>query len=901
MQEPADLKDTIVVANPGTGKTTEIVNQVISLLRSGVDGGSIACLTFTNKAAEEMKSRIFRQISNEPGLSSQITRLDVSTIHSFAKDYLESAGIRAEIQSNNVLRYIVYSKLRELHTFNYGESYLAGTIVPRIENAIRYLKSFGILPGDIREDEVSQLVESRLDTRSRSRMSGTAIGVLVRDFKAIFQSYEDYKGTRSEMDFNDLLRVFLERADPATKDFVLVDEFQDLNRMQVDIVWKLGKTRFFVGDRKQSIFGFQGGSLSSFNHFINDSTFRIEGRNINHRSTNNILDFAKHYFSRYSSDQSAMDEVKGLSNPGAPEGSRIRLIPSPSPEADAVSLVGRMLSSAESEEKDIAVITRTNSQLETVAGYLDSAGINYSTTVQNRVNHSQIYEILTYLEGLVSTDPQVVSKALITPFSGLTLREAIDLNSRIREAGSFDDLIPDNFRALRELRFGVDMVYRAFSQVIFPIASSIGRDYMSSAVSVADSAREYVESFPEYTFEGFLDYMSLTSEPVESDLRKARVNLLTVHKAKGLEFDSVIYLPTEIRTSLEYFDIMTSAIISTARGIDVEQDLLEEPLRIDFVAMTRPKSNLAIIAKDRVISRYDIGEGSYDQGTPDPQPQPTTLTRYNEPFMLFVNGRAEEAQELLNRPRRWLHEEIHAYFSGLSTLSYSTISEISKPYEFLKRKILGLRERSVAADAGTSFHNMAQQYAEGRITDQDIPVELEQEFNNFRKVLSTLEEDYQVPPYRSELKIETPLSILFPGMGAPDDVTVTGRIDALFRSGKQDGGYLIADYKTSKEANSQYWHQLWLYLRMFCRKFGINEDMVSGGIIYVSLREPVNTGSKGMDLQIRDFSGIRTDVVMNRISEILYYREKPEAFADKLLESRPQGELDSRLAELLSL
>ena len=894
------MTDRIIVANPGTGKTAEIVEEVARLLRSGIRGEDIACVTFTNKAADEMKARIFKGVATHQELIGEALKLEVSTIHGFIKNYLESRGITVNFASNTVLRYLVYEKLVELGTFNYGTEYLAGTIVPKIENGIRYLKSFGIVPEKIAVENVISIMTSRFPPKGKTSLSGSAISVLVRDFKEIFQYYEDFKKEHSLMDFNDILRVFLEMGDFNQKQYVLVDEFQDLNRMQVDIVSKLGRFRFFVGDRKQSIFGFQGGSLSSFQRYLSGTDFEIRGKTLNFRSTNNILKFAKSYLTRYSRDEQAVNEIRDLRNEGSGDGKRVQLVSSSTPEADAVSKLREIMSQHSGVKRDYAIISRTNGQLEKVAKFLDEAGIPYSSTVTSRVNRGQIGDILAFISGLVSEDPTLISRALLTPFSGLTLQESVSLSSAILRDGEWKDHVPQRLLELRAMKFGLALIDHAFERIILPVASSIGQDYFSSARSVFDSAHEYLEAFKDYSLEGFLQFMSLSAEPPENDLRESEVNLLTVHKAKGLAFDSVIYIPSETRSSLEYFDTMTYSIIYASTGIDVERDLLEEPLRIDFVALTRAREELIVVGADRILSRYDTGCPCQETGYASGIISSSTTGRYNEPYMLFVNGRIEEAKKLLEKKNVWLLENITSYFSGLSRLSYSTLEALSDPYRFLRTRILRIRETSPFSRAGEEFHQLAQHYLEGRIELEKIPQEHASEFTNLEAAIGILREEYRFPPLHTELKVEMPLSALFPERGVPDGLMIEGRFDAVFQGNGNSQKYLVADYKTSRQQRSDYWHQLWLYTRMFQKYYNARPENVSGGIIYLNLREAVETGEKSLDVQIRDSLKIKTDVVENRISEIIAYMERPDLFVEKLLSKSPATELDVRLSEKLS-
>ena len=893
------MKDTIIVANPGTGKTWEIVNRVMELLRQGVRGEDIVCVTFTNKAADEMKGRIIKEANSQPDLYDEALNIEASTIHGYARGYLREKGIKTEIAKNTVLRYIVYERLKELGTFQYGDNYLISDIVPKIENGIRYLKSFGIVPSNIDRNAVSKIMTENSGNSRSAKLSGKAIDLLVRDFIDIFGTYEGFKSGEESMDFDDLLRVFIEKMEEKHKKYVLVDEFQDLNRMQVEIVGKLAEKRFFVGDRKQSIFGFQGGSLSSFNRYLTDSEFDIRGKNINRRSTNNILNYASSYFLAHSRDDYARKEIEGLKNPDKGEGEKVTLISSANPESDAVALLQHFLAEDENEQRDFAIIVRTNPQILKIAEHLEGLGIKYSSTIKNKVNQAQINDVLAYISGLVSDDPRVISRALLTPFSGLSLKEALEANKAINVGQLETVKLPASFRDLRELHFGTALIEQAFDKVILPIATSIGSGYLNSARSALESAREYLSTFHDYTLEGYLDYMTLSSEETDSELRKARVNILTVHKAKGLEFNTVIYVPSEFPNRLEYFDTLTYAIILSSTGIDVKQDLLEEPLRIDFVALTRPKEKLAIVASSKLVPRFQLQNNYYEESSVDAQFETVKSARYDEAYMMFVNGRYQEARTLLSESDQWLLKSIRDYFSNVSRLSFTTLSTINDPYEFLRRYILKIKESSQFAERGTSFHEIAQSYANGSLDKGTIPEQIAKDFSNFELALEQLKPDYKVPPSYSELQIELPLTALFPQNGIPDNIMINGAIDAVFTGQGNSGKYLIADYKTTRNVKSEHWQQLWLYTRLYQRKFGVSPENISGGIIYVGLGESINTGESSLDVQIREYGGIKTDVVERRLKEFLLYIDRPEAFVENLTGKSPRTELDSRLKEIL--
>ena len=141
--------NTIVIANPGTGKTTTLSFKIISLLKNNVKPEDILCITYTEKAKKEMYDAIKKNSQgNIP--DSIISKVNINTFHSFAYQYLlESGDSPGEILGNNILRFSILQSFQRHNVFNYGKDYLISDIVPKVENAIRYIKNFGITPDTI--------------------------------------------------------------------------------------------------------------------------------------------------------------------------------------------------------------------------------------------------------------------------------------------------------------------------------------------------------------------------------------------------------------------------------------------------------------------------------------------------------------------------------------------------------------------------------------------------------------------------------------------------------------------------------------------------------------------------------------------------------------------------------
>ena len=279
----------------------------------GVKEEDILCITFTTKAAEEMRQRIDSKI-NEAGLTGAKPYLiNVHTFHNFTYEYLLETKGEHRILSENPLRYAVFKSLEKNKVFTYGEDYIVGDILPKIVNAIRYLKSFGILPPSIESEKSKRELVDIYNKEGIKNVTEDEILALFDYFIEAFKDYESFKPANS-IDYIDMLLNFVQNYDGRIMHYkyVLVDELQDVNNLEAKIALEVGDNLFLVGDRKQAIFGFQGGSIGNFRKFEELDGMKKLKKGINHRSAQVILDYAKEHFLKNSSDPTYEDELSIL-------------------------------------------------------------------------------------------------------------------------------------------------------------------------------------------------------------------------------------------------------------------------------------------------------------------------------------------------------------------------------------------------------------------------------------------------------------------------------------------------------------------------------------------------------------------------------------------------------------
>ena len=164
-------EDTIVISNPGAGKTTTLSLKVIDLLKNDVSPEKILCITYTAKAKKEMFDTIYRMAKEQKIPDSKIMKINIHTFHGMAFDYLTNAGlISGDIVGNNLLRYSLLESFESNQALNYPQDYIIQRLLGKIENSIRYIKSFGITPEKIdlkKTQNIIEQTENRIPEKDR--------------------------------------------------------------------------------------------------------------------------------------------------------------------------------------------------------------------------------------------------------------------------------------------------------------------------------------------------------------------------------------------------------------------------------------------------------------------------------------------------------------------------------------------------------------------------------------------------------------------------------------------------------------------------------------------------------------------------------------------------------------
>ena len=389
--------NTLVVANPGTGKTLLLANKYVRLIANGTKPEEILCLTFTEKARNEMEDRILKVLTHE-SIEIDISKLMIKTFHSYALDAISENNLI----SSNFMRYLIFKYFKENDILTYSDDYLIDTIVPKMQTLILYLKSFGVTPEKIKIDDILN------DLTGYKEVSKEELNKFAIEFINIYKYYEAKKSEKG-IDYPDMLIKFLALKNKAKHKYVLVDELQDINTLEAEIALQSGHNFFAVGDKKQAIFGFQGGSISNFKKFMGDDSPFILSDNF--RSTNEILKFSKDYFIRNTKDPQHNLDLASFKNAEGMTGEKPSVYEIP---ADGrLAAICELIIKLKQEGKKIAIIARTNLQISRIAKELEKRKIKFSSTYFSESSQARIH-VINFIRGILSNDPKDIRNSLLS-------------------------------------------------------------------------------------------------------------------------------------------------------------------------------------------------------------------------------------------------------------------------------------------------------------------------------------------------------------------------------------------------------------------------------------------------------------------------------------------------------
>ena len=581
----------LVLAGAGSGKTRVLTTKLAYLVNErGVNPYNILAITFTNKAAKEMKERAFKM------LGSDAYQMQISTFHSL--------GLLL-IREN-------YEKLGFEKNFTILDSDDSLTIIKKILKDMNLDPKF-YNPRAIR-NKISSAKNELMDSNYYSRFVNSEYEEIVLE---VFRKYEQRVLKNNSMDFDDLLLLpiklfkkypeILEKYQDRFK-YILVDEYQDTNEAQYILIKMLSKKYkniCVVGDLDQSIYGFRGANFRNILNFEKDyPDAKVIPLEENYRSTGNILNVANDIIKHNKQRKEKNLWTKNDSGPKI----RYHRAYDEKDEANYVMEEIKKLIISGEEKSNIAVLYRTNAQSRNMEEALLRENIPYKVVGSFYFyNRKEIKDLISYLKLIYNSNDDVslmrvinVPKRQIGPKTienlatksvdkGVSLYEAIDSGKELEFKKLIEKLKKESENiSLTEL---VELIL---------VESGMRRELEDSKTIDAEIRLENLEEFKSITknfeenngvisLEEFLLEISLVSDMEEHKNNNDVVTLMTIHSAKGLEFDHVFIIGLE------------EGLFPHSNCLD-SSDEIEEERRLCYVAVTRAKKTLTLVnARRRML------------------------------------------------------------------------------------------------------------------------------------------------------------------------------------------------------------------------------------------------------------------------------------------------------------
>ena len=610
---------SMVIAGAGSGKTRVLTYKIVHLVENGVDPFEILALTFTNKAAREMKLRISSMIGE-----SESKNIWMGTFHSVFAKILRFEAHKIGFTSDFTI-YDTQDSERLISSIIKEKALDKDVYRPKsIRNRISSLKNnFITVNGYFANNE---LVES--DNLSRKPETGN-----------IYKEYSERLIKSNSMDFDDLLMKTNELLNNYPEvlakyqekfKYILVDEYQDTNNSQYLIVKSLSdkyQNICVVGDDAQSIYSFRGANINNIINFRNDydevEVFRLEQ---NYRSTKNIVNAANSVIDH---NKNKIDKEVWTDNDF---GDRVEVRANESDIAEARSLCQKIVSLNNTNFSNVAILYRTNAQSRPIEDSLRLNKIPYQIFGGvSFYNRKEIKDVLAYLRLIVnSSDEESLKRIINYPARGigqvtinkiilaakkydLTLYDTIQKNNELSiglsnsvliKLQNFIDLI-DVFKIQNQKLNAFDLTKEVIEKV--KIIDELKKDDSPEGISRVENVQELLNGIRDFIedqkelvdsndkLSEFLSTVSLSTDFDIENEDQDKVSLMTLHLSKGLEFKHVFIVGLEE-------DLFPSALSYNTRSE------LEEERRLFYVGITRAKENLYLSYAN---SRYRWGKLIY--------------------------------------------------------------------------------------------------------------------------------------------------------------------------------------------------------------------------------------------------------------------------------------------------
>lgn len=589
----------LIIAGAGSGKTGVVTSRIANMLNHGIPQASILALTFTNKAAREMEERV-KQITG-----SKCTNLTVSTFHSFGVSILRRKSHYLGYRPN----FSIYDQNDQLTCLKEAAREL------KLTYEFQELKDLAFFFSDIKT--------------GRKEWDNTN-----DQHKPLYHEFLEHMKLYNAVDFDDLITVpiqIFEQFPDVLEEYqdryryIMVDEFQDTSLLQyhfIDLIARKHGNICCVGDDDQSIYSWRGANYNNIRQFEADYPHLIEIKlERNYRSTGTILEAANAVIANNTNRKE-----KALWTEDSDHDRTIKILNPDDEKLEADFIIDRIHDLRGSENAsygDVGILVRTNSLCKNMEDALLASNIPYTVSGgQSFFQRKEIKDIIAYLRVMTNPEDDVnLLRIINTPRRGIgkkALQTIVDTSEHLGCSlyAAVTSLVQGQNNALRrsalvDLEEFLELVesYKVRFEEPQEDLADILRDLYESIDYWGHLAQEFASSSNEkaakYRFDNlmlfadFLERWERNTDNLEPSLVKwlnritlttkdegesdeGKVNLMTIHASKGLEFDHVFLAGVE------------DGIIPHARSVAESKEAIEEERRLFYVAITRARKKLFI-------------------------------------------------------------------------------------------------------------------------------------------------------------------------------------------------------------------------------------------------------------------------------------------------------------------
>ncbi|MCH8047447.1 MAG: UvrD-helicase domain-containing protein [Planctomycetes bacterium] len=583
----------LMLAGPGSGKTRVVTSRIVNLLHQGISAHQILALTFTNKAADEMKLRLARDVPD--------TNVWVGTFHRFAARLLRQHAVLVGLSENYTIYDTRDSRQALLQAIETLDFPITHATPEAIQHAISWAKN--------------NLVTAEQYSATRGHELGSIV-------ERVYPAYQKRLLECNAVDFDDLLlhTAMLLRENPELRSsldqryqYILVDEYQDTNLAQYAIVRALSidyPNLSVTGDPDQSIYGWRGANLGNILEFEKDfANVKVVRLEENWRSTKSILVVADQLISN-----NTRRKHKELFTDN-PQGSPVRLTCYTTQKTEAEGIAGQIagaIHSGRRRPRDFAIFYRINALSRSLEFALRDLGVPYQMIHGLEFfQRKEIKDVLGYLQvvnnprddvalmRIINTPARAIGKKTVERLRAHAIRYGLSMLNAARESGLIESLNKRAAVAVAKFVAIIDFLgavgpvdveeilghvlsQTAYRELFTESDDPQDQERLANIEELLTAARQFDEQNPGGGhFEEFLEQASLVNDTDDWETETDKVTLMTMHAAKGLEFPAVFVIAVE------------EGLLPHERSRH-DPSQLEEERRLLFVAITRAEEELQL-------------------------------------------------------------------------------------------------------------------------------------------------------------------------------------------------------------------------------------------------------------------------------------------------------------------